>query len=447
MLIILAQAPLLLAIDCNSISPVNYNICMEILNSNITEMEKGLLISNLDYPNQLYPNHNLVYDRNINLVIKEAPTNVPSQNGTFIKKAWMSIFAAMPSVLYNNSLYVPNKTSILCGFNYEIQIPQDYSSPGYPTTNNGDCRRINSLSKNISENKVFVNGIYQGSGRLVNAIINSDSNIKAEYNLLVEYSIYHYSWNKYCCKYRNRKCIKYCYSCNLNRNEKKQDKINISDNISVKYFPYNLSASIQIFPTSGQNAKFELNHSNSIELSFKDSQYSFYEFVYSINYSKDPYYVYTLKAQDYNQESQTNILKDGNIFLIKNYLECHLKSFDFFYSSESPCNLNGENFSFYITTNKLTYSPNETINIQIFPKNITVLLKYGNYTKEANGTSSFIANISENKISADYNGLYAQKIIFVSNGNRILFLSRLTFLAILIFMIYSYLSKRRRFTP
>ena len=114
-------------------------------------------------------------------------------------------------------------------FNYEIQIPQDYYSPGYQTTNNGDCKRINSLSKNVSENKVFVNGVYQGSGRLVNTTINSDSSIKADYNLLVEYSIDHYSWNKYCCKYRNRKCIKYCYSCNLNRNEKKQDKINISD--------------------------------------------------------------------------------------------------------------------------------------------------------------------------------------------------------------------------
>ena len=46
-LVIFLQSPLVLAISCNSVSPANYNTCLEILNSKLSESEKEILISNI----------------------------------------------------------------------------------------------------------------------------------------------------------------------------------------------------------------------------------------------------------------------------------------------------------------------------------------------------------------------------------------------------------------
>ena len=51
---------------------------------------------------------------------------VNKQQGIFVKDFWMSIFAVMPSVFYNNSLYVPNQTKLLTGYNYNVISPVNY---------------------------------------------------------------------------------------------------------------------------------------------------------------------------------------------------------------------------------------------------------------------------------------------------------------------------------
>ena len=66
----LVQVPFIFSLDCKSISFENQNVCNSILKmTNLTNNEKILLITNLDYKDNLYPNHFLVYSHNINLNI------------------------------------------------------------------------------------------------------------------------------------------------------------------------------------------------------------------------------------------------------------------------------------------------------------------------------------------------------------------------------------------
>src|SRR3989344_5817988 len=119
--IFLVQSPLVLAITCNLVSPANYNQCMDILNSGIAENESELLISNLEYSNKFFPDHDYIFNKNFNLDIIDAPVGVKVYDKEFIKSAWASIFALMPSVIYNNVLYVPEDTTLLTGYNSNIK--------------------------------------------------------------------------------------------------------------------------------------------------------------------------------------------------------------------------------------------------------------------------------------------------------------------------------------
>jgi hypothetical protein len=440
-LLVLVQAPLILSLDCNAISQANYQTCMEILNSNLTQIEKEAIISNLEYGKKFYPDHQFVYDRNTNLKIESAPIGVQNYNGIFVRSVWMSIFTIMPSVLYNNSFYVPNKTKVLTGFNYYIQTPSNYYSPGYPNTNDGDCKRIYTLTKNISENKVYVNNNYQGSGKLVEVDINRDSEIKANYIINVAYSIDHYYWQRYCSRYKGGRCKQYSYRCQYNYNEVKSDSIPINDYLNVRFYNNSLIGYVKTINTYSGTTKFEPNYSNSFELSFQDSQFKFNQFIYAINYSKDPYFVYTLKAEDYNQEKINNILKDGKYILVKNTNNCTIKAFDFFNFFERTCFIESKNISFYIKTDKLSYIQNETIKVSVYPQNLSVNLTYANKTKEVLGNTSLKAEFLQNKLTAKYENYETQRIINVFDQNRFALIWKFFIFGILNYLLYVILKK------
>jgi len=440
-LLVLVQAPLILSLDCNAISQANYPTCMEILNSNLTQMEKEAIISNLEYGKKFYPDHQFIYGRNSALNIVSAPVGIQNYNGIFVRNAWMSIFTSMPSILYNNSLFVPNKTKVLTGFNYQIQTPSNYYSSGYPSTSQGDCKRIYTQTKNNAENKVYVNNNYQGSSKFVDTNINKDSEIKSIFSVNVAYQIDHYKWNKYCCRRSNGYCVKYCYSCDYRSRETQQDNIQITDVLPVKYYNNSLIGDLKTISTYSETTKFEPNYSNSFELSFQDSQFKFNQFIYTINYSKDPYFIYTLKAEDYNQEKITNILKDGKYLLVKNTNNCTIYAFDFFNSFQRTCFIESKNISFYIKTDKLGYLQNESILVSVYPQNLTVNLSYANKTRQITGNTTLKAEFLYNKITAQYETYETQRIINVSDQNRFALIWNFSLFGILNYLLYAILRK------
>ncbi|MBU0760503.1 MAG: hypothetical protein KJ858_02320 [Nanoarchaeota archaeon] len=433
-LTLLVQIPFIssLTLNCDAVSPPNYQTCMGILSSSLSDEEKNILISNLDYSDQLYPDHAYIYDRNTNLEIFQPPQGVQTQNSFYIKNAWADILAVMPSVLYNGSLYVPDQTKLLTRYNYNVQIPSDYRSSRYPRTSQGDCRRTYRIIENTAENKVYVNYDYQGSGRLVNLDIDSDSTLKAKYNIRVSVDVNHYRWDEdddgdHRCRYWYDETI--------------TDQIQVIDTMDVKYYNDDFFADVQTISQYHDTTKIYPNFSNSLELSFENSEYNFYEFVYNIVYTKEPYYVYTLEAKEHNQENFFNLLKDGSNLLVRNTNECHYKAFNFFQSSETDCSLFGEEFSLSIETDKLKYKTDEIITIAITPSDIPVTLTYGDEIIEAIGEATFIAEPFTNKISARYYGYSAEKIIFLADKERLRIYWDLSVFGLLNYCVYAILKK------
>jgi len=418
LLLVLVQTPFIYSADCSKVSQVNYNTCIQIQAMNLTELEKDLIISNLDYSSKFFPDHKYIYDQNTNLVITNPPDGISKQQGIFVKDIWMSIFTAMPSVLYNNLLYVPNQTKIFTGYNYNFVSPVNYVSSSYPNTNGGDCKRVYTLTKNISENRIYVNNIYRGSGNLVNVNITGDSVIKAVFTINVSYSIDHYYWQKYCSKYEDGSCIKYSRRCKYDYNEVKQDNFQAMDSIKVKYYNNSLFANLNTLSSYSGNTKFNLNFSNSVKSNFQDSSYSFDEFVYSVNYSKAPYYILTLRAEDSKQEQLNNLFKQGNNLIVKNTNNCSLESFDFFNYANKSCYAEQKPINLRIETDNLRYFPNNTIKVYVYPQNLSVNISYGNQSKVIIGNTSFYAEALENKIVAFNGSSEAERVIYVQEEDR-----------------------------
>jgi hypothetical protein len=435
--IFLVQSPLVLAITCNLVSPANYNQCIEILNSGIAENESELLISNLEYSNRFFPDHEYIFDRNSNSDVTNAPVGVKTYDKEFIKSAWADIFALMPSVIYKEVLYVPENTSILTGYNSNIKIPENYYSSNYPQTSQGDCKRIYSLNKNEAENRVYVNEDYFGDGDFVDLSIKKDSEISIEYYINVEVEIKHYSWVRYCSSRKSDgSCRKYSEKCSYFNTETKKEDINIKDSVKVNLYKNALIADIDPVNSYNGATKLKLNYSDSITVSFNDSAYLFNKYIYSINYSKAPYYVNTLKAENYNQEKLSNLFKEGDSIIVKNTDNCKIKSFDFFNVVEKNCNSETENIDFFIKTDKLKYDKGENIHVSIFPNNISIKISYGGDTRIALGYADFTADYHNNLIIAEYNVLNADKVIFVGDKNKLIIIWNLIIFTFLNYFLY-----------
>ncbi len=438
----LAQSPLLLAISCNSVSLESYETCLEILESNIPEEEKNILISNLDYNNKTIPNHEYIFNINSNKEINSVPEGTKTHDKEFIKNAWVDIFSLMPSVLYKNVLYAPEKTTVFTGFNYELKIPDNYYSDGYPETKKEDCKTKYYLNENEAENKIYVNGKYVGKGKFVDISLEKDSEIKSEYTINVKIKIMHYEWDKSCSSRReDGSCRKYSYDCEHDYDEYKDEQIKISNTIQVKLYKNNLFAKVEPLNIYDGSISLEINYSDSVWIYFTNSKYHFNKFIYSIEYSKPNYYINTLKAEDYNQEEISNLYSGENILTIKGISNCRLKYFDFFKILESDCNTSSNSFDFFIKTDKLKYNRGEEINVNIFPKNISVKISYGDQSKIAKESTKFTAQSYENRIVAEYNGVTSEKIIYIKNKERLMIIWNIIIFIFLNYFLYILLGR------
>lgn len=436
------SSPGVFSLDCKAISLANFETCNEIINSDLTEEEKELLILNLDYSNEYFPDHEFIFEKNLNIEIKGAPEGVTVQNKDFIKNAWAKIFAVMPSVIYNDILYVPEKTSLLTGFNYELQVPENYYSPDYPKTKNGDCKTKYYLEENEDENQIYVNGNYLGKGELKDLVISKDSEISIIYKINVEIKIKHYEWDRYCSSRRDDgSCRRYSEDCEYDYSETKKEEIIIQDKLNVKLYENHLYGEISPVNIYNGITNFKTNFSDSFQVSFKNSEYNFYKYFYEVNYSNPPYYIATLKAQDYNKETIDNLFSGENTLAVKDTRDCKISFDDFFKQEENSCNSEYETINFFIKVEKLKYDEGEKIYVKIFPNDIQAKLTYAGETKYAQGETYFLAKRLENRITAGYNGLTSEKIIYVTDKKRAIFIWNLFLLFILNVILYVLLKK------
>ncbi len=437
------QSPRALALNCNSISIQNQELCTQIIASNITLYEQELLISNLDYNSTYFPDHNYIFLRNTALLFGISPIGINLYQSTYIQNAWFSIMALMPSIFYNNSLYCPQNPQLLSASNYDVIIPPTYQSGYYPSTNNGDCRRTYNLISNTSETNVFVNSIYQANGSLADLTINNNSSIFAQNTINVSVQVDHHNWNTYCCEYDDGECMKYCHQCVFSWTQIDKDSLIINDSLDVTRYNSNLYGVVNLKDKYLDTQELEINFSNSIDVEFNESSYEYYEYIYELNYSKSPYYLATLTAKKQITQRINNLVNEGSKLFVSNQTSCTIHAFDFFNNFYANCDLSFEPFIYSISSDKFYYHPGEEIHVFVEPSNFSVNLTYGN-SSDYGFNATFIAKKNENKITAIYDNKKKDIFILVYEPSKIILLWRLLILGIFIYFVYLFAKNKAR---
>lgn len=428
MLLIMVQSPFIFSYSCDDMSGEIKEACSEISASDLSDSEKELLISNLEYKNNLEPNHFLVYSKNTNLQIESVPDGVQTYSDRYIENGWMKIFTSMPSVIYQDFLYAPKDAKVLTGFHYEFSEPKDYQSSRYPKTSRGDCKTRYRLLERIEENKIYVNGIYQGQGQLVPITINQDSKIESVYMVRIKYDVNHYEWDW---DYGHDR-----YECDYDHDETKTGQITIRDSIDVKIYENDLVADILEITNSGYSSRVKLDYSDSIEISFINSEYNYYKYLFELFNTFPPYNILTLKATDYGGETLTNLFRDGDSLIVNNIQECRIRGFDFFNEVESECSAENSFVGLKIKTDKLRYDKGEEIEIEIFPKDVLVNLTYAGKSYLVKNEKILNSVEFHNKIRAVYHGELAEKIIYIKNKSRLTLLYNLVLVVLVLVVLY-----------
>jgi hypothetical protein len=393
--------PSAIAFNCNSLSGGNLQVCNSIQSTNLSQVDKDLLISDIFNKNKTSPDFDLVYQWNTNLNISNSPDGKTYSSG-LINNAWIKIIALMPSIIEDNTLYSSNAGKLQTAYSYNYQLPSGTAS--------GDCNTHYSLSSKTEQLNVYINGNLIGHDKLIafNNLNQENINFKAELVINFKYKIDHYRNKRYCSEYEHGICIKYYNRCKFYNTEYKTDSLTINDQLTAKLYQSNLTSSFKVTDEYHRTTKGVLkadNYTNLI-LSFNNSEYGYNNYIYSLNYSL-PYYALTIRADPVEIINFNNIHVDKQennfYFTVADASNCKIQLNDFFNSEIFPCDLSFNEINFSIRTDKTNYFDNDTIKIYIVSKNLSVNLTYANKTITAKNYTEFTSVLYENKIYAKVN--------------------------------------------
>ena len=406
--------PSAIAFNCNSLSGGSLQVCNSIQNTNLSQTDKDLLISDIFNPNKTTPDFNFVYQWNTNLDIPNSPDGKIYSSGT-INNAWIKIISLMPSIIENSTLYSSNAGELQTAYSYNYQLPSGTAS--------GDCSTYYSLSSNTGQLNVYINGNLVGHDKLTafNNLNQENLNFKAELAVNLKYKTDHYRNQRYCSRYNNKgRCIQYSYACEFSNTEYRTDSLAISDQLNAELYQSNLTSSFKVTGEYYGTTKGVLqadNYTNLI-LSFNNSEYENSNYIYSLNYSL-PYYALTIRADPAEIINFNNIHVDKQnnnfYFTVGDASNCKIQLDDFFNSKILPCDLSFNEINFSIRTDKTNYFNNDTIKVYITPDNLPVNLTYGNQSITARNYTEFRAVLYENKIYARVNDQEEAVLINVNN--------------------------------
>jgi len=380
--------PSAIAFNCNSLSGGDLQVCNSIQNTNLSQTDKDMLISDIFNTNKTTPDFDFVYQWNTNLNIPNSPDGKTYSSGT-INGAWVKIISLMPSIIENNTLYSSNTGKLLTAYNYNYQLPSG--------TDSGDCKTYYSLSSKNEKLNVYINNNLIGQNKLT-AFTNLNQenlNFKSELVINLKYKIDHYINKRY----------RYYYRCEFSSTEYKTDSLTINDQLNAKLYQNNPARLFKITDKYYGITRGVLEASNysNLILSFNNSEYEYNKYIYSLNYSL-PHYALTIKAEPIEVITFNNIHVDRKnssfYFTVANASNCKIQLNDFFNSRIFPCDLSFNEINFSIKTDKTNYFDNNTIKVYISPDNLLVNLTYANKTIIVRNYAEFSSILYENKISA-----------------------------------------------
>ncbi len=403
----LVLLPSLHALDCNSIA--NKQWCNDIQKSNISQVEKDYLLSDIISDSKHYPDHQLVKQWNSKVSTIATPESVTKKSSDYVKNSWVKVLAVMPSVLFNDTLYISNSGEILTGFNYEVYIPS--------YTESGDCKTVRSIIQSTSTAQLFINNQYVGTGHNVNYFTslanNADATIKAVYTAQVQAKIKHYTKQKE--YYWKNGVKKYRWVCDYDYTEYKTDTVTSQDILKAKIHNPQPTASftVQDKYLDSIKGKFISKDVVNAELTFFDSYYKEHNYVFSEVIS--PFNILTIKAEKQPSTEQKNLAYAGTEITVPKIDGCTIVVYDFFSKKVLPCNVNYENPEFTITTDKTVYSENETIALKIEPVGKEYSVTYAGKEYKTSGELQLTAIYPYSKIEVQYKDRIIPQIIHIKN--------------------------------
>jgi len=278
LLLVFLLIPVTFALDCRNVA--DQTNCNYVLNSGVSNSDANYLISDLSYGNSDSPNFDLVYQWNTAIDTSKPLPKQKMSSSIFIKNAWVKALAVMPSVIDNNQLLVSGKGSFMCTYGYSVQLPKT------PMPN--DCRTLYKLKSQNAEVKDYVNGVYQGSGKLVNYQSGSSSlTFTSTLNVQANVQIDHYQLFRYCCAHGALgECTFYCTICKFKNTEIKKDSLSISDSIKAQKENQLGNYEFNVLNKYNGNTKIGFNSSkaSAFEITFRNSNLKETSYLYVPNF-------------------------------------------------------------------------------------------------------------------------------------------------------------------
>jgi len=433
--------PSAIAVNCNQFQGSELELCNTINQLNATNEDKEAIMNLAFYGDTSTPNHNFVSLWNNDVKRDSAPDGILVQNKGIIKDAWLKILSVMPSVIENNTLYSDNIGKVQTEYNYRIELPQG--------TESGDCRTDYSLAGNSSNIDLSANDILFGHDKLSSFDIDADSlDFKANLEIQAQDRIDHYKKYTYCCQYGAYGCSQYCTICKYSNTEIRTDSLVLEDNLTAKADPDKPVVSFNTTNKYNGVTKGEVKAENftSFLLSFADSYYKKSNYAYEYTYSFRPYDIITLKATQFEEKTSHNInieyTNNSNFnFIVNNAHNCTIKLFTHFKEIDLSCSVEYENKNLSIETDNIHYFVNDTILVNIYPKGLPVTLRYGNIMTIAKDNASFLANSLASRVIASYGDETSQKVVSVTEKERLILASKIIFFIFLNYITFSILTK------
>lgn len=403
--------PLAIAFNCNSLGGGDLYVCNQIQATNLSSIEKDLLIADIFNKNKTTPNFDFIYSWNSNLNIQTPSDNKYYSSGT-IQNAWIDIVALMPSMLENNTLYASNMGKLQTAYNFRYgSLPSG--------TEGRDCRTDYSWSSQTSNLNVYLNGNTIGTSEISSYQAYNTENLsfKSELSITARYKVTHYRY-----KWINNRQV-----CRSFSTEYRTDNLKISDSLNAKLYVSQLDSSFKIADKYFNVTKgiFTTSNFTNLILKFNNSQYQNTRYIYSLNYTL-PYYILTPKVEPAESISSKNIHVDKNnnnfTFFVSDTSNCQIQLFDYFNSITRGCYLAFNQTNFSIRTDKTNYYENDTIKVYITPDNVLVNLTYGNQSKIVENYTELEPLLYENKINAQLNNQKVNVLINVTKREDITFL-------------------------
>ncbi len=384
-------------------------------NSNLSAQEKNHLYSGLIYNSSTIANHSLIAAWNDGIVVNVPPTGVSVVSSLFIQNAWISLLTISPSVVEENLFLVPNVTTIRAQYDYDLVLPNNYYSSGYPDTDAGDCERTYALTQNDASYILSDASGTLGNTPTATIAVSNNKTISSSLTVYVEVDVAHSQWQSYCCASSFGTCTSTCHSCTYAYSQMIPDSVALSDSRNLTYDDRNISAS---FVAVNQYASTTLgrlstNAVNTLALlgnaSIEQQRYS-----YDVLFVHEPYSFLQLRASPTNITQIRNILIDEDTFILPSTTQCSVQTTSHFYTSQYSCSLNFSPINLSITLVKFSYQLNDVIAVDLHPKNTQINITYGNYSQMVENIVN-LTTTTANKIEARIGLAHTSRIIHVKN--------------------------------